>query len=250
MENSWDLEWIRKYVLPIAKLTKTSFEGWKHIPKKGKALFCPTHGGWLALDDLFCYSLLVDRLEENIPAFINPLFFNLPGIGDVMRKIGALPLDKLDDIEFLKSHARFYFIAPEGAAGSTKPFYEAYKLRTFKPGFIRLAIKLRATILPIASIGNEDLFPVLFRTDKFRDIIGTSVPVPFTLFPLPLTNIRAIICDPVDCSKFDLSLADNPVFCIRLAEKIRKKQQKRVNYYAKKQPLFRLNKLIREFVKI
>ena len=247
MENQWDLEWVKRFLLPLAKLTGSKIEGLEYIPRRGRALFCPNHGGWFPADDILAYAQLIDHLGENIPAFVHPFLFKIPVFNTIMRKIGAISIEKVKDIDFLKSHARFYFIAPEGADGSTKPFYDAYHLRPFRPGFVRLAIKLRAKILPIISLGNEDVFPVLFKTESLKPFIGSCMGVPASVIPLPIARIHSIIQKPVDMSRCDPSLANDDDFCNEVAEKVRFDLQKRIDQYATHQPLYKLGHFLKRF---
>jgi len=88
----------------------------------------------------------------------------------------------------------------------------------------------------------------LFGLKSFKDFIGTSIPIPFTFFPLPITRLRAKMYPPIDLSVYDPKLANDTRFCARMSEKVQQQHQERVYNDAKDQPLFKLNRFISSFM--
>ena len=90
---------------------------------------------------------------------------------------------------------------PEGQKGSLKPFRERYRLQRFaRGGFVPLAARLRAAIVPVAIVGAEETYPVLFEPRALRRLLGVPVPITPT-FPLlgPLGHHPAAesVADPL-----------------------------------------------------
>jgi 1-acyl-sn-glycerol-3-phosphate acyltransferase len=222
-------------------------EGIENVPKEGHVIFYSNHGGWIAADGPLLYSIFLKTLEENVTAFANPFLFKIPGLKWVLEGMNAFPVDKIDDIELLKKHSRLYFVAPEGADGTTKPFTESYQLRPFRTGFIKLGLRLRAKVMPVTIIGNEELFPVMMRLEKAKKFVGTPWPIPFSIFPIPISKIDCKIYPAIDFGKYDADLAEDPRFCNQMAERLKRDLQKRLDEHAKRQPLFLVNKLVRRF---
>ncbi len=190
LDHRAEMEYGNKYIFPLAQLFGFSFEGIENVPKKGYVIFYNNHGGWGAFDWIFLWTIIYNQLNEYLTGFINPILLKIPAIGPLLKTCGAVPIDKITDLKFLKKYARIYTIAPEGPEGTTKTFTESYRLYPFRPGFIKLGLKMRAHLVPMTMIGNEDVFPVMYRTNIIKKLIGTSLPIPFTLLPLPISRIR------------------------------------------------------------
>ncbi len=152
MDHSAEREWAEKYIYPFANRIGLTLEGAENMPKKGYVILFPNHGGWFAFDWITIYSVIAHEIEEYLAGFINPILFKIPGLGFVLQKCGALTTEQFQDMDLVKRYSRIYTIASEGAEGTTKPFTEGYRLRPFRPGFIKLALKLRAKLVPLSVV--------------------------------------------------------------------------------------------------
>ena len=53
-------------------------------------------------------------------------------------------------------------VFPEGAKGAGKPFSERYRLQRFgRGGFVEIALRTGAPIVPVAVVGSEEIYPKL-----------------------------------------------------------------------------------------
>ena len=53
---------------------------------------------------------------------------------------------------------------PEGAKGTGKPFSERYRLQRFgRGGYMELALRTGAPIVPVAVVGSEEMYPKIPR---------------------------------------------------------------------------------------
>jgi hypothetical protein len=118
---------------------------------------------------------------------------------------------------------------PEGAQGSQKLFRDRYRLQRFgRGGYVKLALKLSAPILPTAIIGGEEVNPLLGRLSLFRRGEGADY-LPITPPSLaraagPLAapvKWRVIVGEPVDLSAYGPDAADDALLVHRLNEQIR-----------------------------
>ena len=56
-------------------------------------------------------------------------------------------------------------VFPEGVKGTGKPFSERYRLQRFgRGGFVELALRTGAPIVPVAVVGSEEIYPMLGRS--------------------------------------------------------------------------------------
>lgn len=71
-----------------------------------------------------------------------------------------------------------------------KLYRDRYQLVRFGTGFMRLAMKMKAPIVPFAFIGGEEAFPILFRITTIARMVGApDLPVApqLVLAPLPVS---------------------------------------------------------------
>jgi 1-acyl-sn-glycerol-3-phosphate acyltransferase len=98
---------------------------------------------------------------------------------------------------------------PEGVSGLSKLYSERYVLQPFSTGFVRLALRFNAPIVPVAVVGAEEIYPLMGRSTLLGKLIGAPYfPVtpffpflgPLGMLPLPTKwTIRfgkPIVLDP------------------------------------------------------
>ena len=152
-----------------------------------------------------------------------------PFLGTFMNRVGAVRACP-ENAERLLSQDRLVAAFPEGAQGSQKLFRDRYRLQRFgRGGYVKLALKLNAPILPTAIIGGEEVNPLLGRLSLFRRGEGADyLPItptfpwlgPLGLLPAPV-KWRVIVGEPVDLSAYGPDAADDALLVHRLNEQIR-----------------------------
>lgn len=69
--------------------------------------------------------------------------------------------------------------------GPAKPFRDRYRIQGWRVRFAELAIRYRATIVPVAIIGAEESWPLLTKLGVH--VFGAPyVPIPMSPLPLPV----------------------------------------------------------------
>ena len=64
-------------------------------------------------------------------------------------------------------------VFPEGVKGTGKPFAERYRLQRFgRGGFVELALRTGAPIVPVAVVGSEEIYPKLGEVPLLARLIG------------------------------------------------------------------------------
>ena len=64
-------------------------------------------------------------------------------------------------------------VFPEGAKGTGKPFSDRYRLQRFgRGGFVELALRTGAPIVPVAVVGSEEIYPKLGDVPPLARLIG------------------------------------------------------------------------------
>jgi 1-acyl-sn-glycerol-3-phosphate acyltransferase len=110
----------------------------------------------------------------------------LPVLGTAARRIGAVD-GRRDTCTDLLHAGGVVLTFPEGVEALRRPFRERYQLRSFRHGFMHVALATGAPIVPVAVIGAEEEAPILGNPRWLARLLGTPVaPLSPTLFvPLP-----------------------------------------------------------------
>jgi 1-acyl-sn-glycerol-3-phosphate acyltransferase len=213
---------------------RLDLEGAGRVPESGRALLVCNRSGSVPWDGL----MLRTALRMARPA-LQPLrwlsedsVIHYPFLGTFMNRLGAVRACP-ENAERMLSQDRLVAVFPEGAQGSQKLFKDRYRLQRFgRGGYVRLALKLGAPILPTAIIGAEEVNPLLARLSLFgrdpRGEGGDFLPItptfpwlgPLGLLPAPV-KWRVIVGEPVDLSAYGPDAAEDALLVHRLNEQIR-----------------------------
>jgi 1-acyl-sn-glycerol-3-phosphate acyltransferase len=162
---------------------RVSVEGAEHIPQGG-ALLVANHAGALPIDGPVLNEVL-RRTRPDLPGprwLVEDQVFYAPLLGTLLNRLGAVRASP-ENATRLLSEGRAVCVFPEGIQGIGKPFRERYRLKRFgRGGFVKLALRTGAPILPVAVVGGEESLPLLAK-----------LPAGFLGMPyLPLTPLGPI----------------------------------------------------------
>jgi 1-acyl-sn-glycerol-3-phosphate acyltransferase len=113
-----------------------------------------------------------------------------------------------------------------------KLYRNRYRLQRFgRGGFVKLALRARVPIIPIAILGAEEANPVLARLDLPRSLGVPFLPItptfpwlgPLGLWPLP-TRLFLEVGAPISFDRSPRDAEDRPLVA-RLAEEVRAQVQ-------------------------
>ena len=161
--------------------------GLEHIPARGRAMLVGNHSGGIALDAAMviasCFlELDPPRLAQGMAEkFIN----RFPFASTWTARCGQLTGLPQHAQRLLESD-RLLMVFPEGARGTAKLWKERNSLVEFGTGFLRLALRTKAPIVPFAFLGGGDAIPTVSNLYKLGRMIGVPyLPVTPWLLPLP-----------------------------------------------------------------
>jgi 1-acyl-sn-glycerol-3-phosphate acyltransferase len=162
---------------------RVSVEGAEHIPAGG-ALLVANHAGALPIDGPVLNEVL-RRTRPDLPGprwLVEDQVFYAPLLGTLLNRLGAVRASP-ENATRLLAEGRPVCVCPEGIQGIGKPFRERYRLKRFgRGGFVKLALRTGAPILPVAIVGAEESLPLLAK-----------LPAGFLGMPyLPLTPLGPI----------------------------------------------------------
>ncbi|MCP3138003.1 lysophospholipid acyltransferase family protein [Pyxidicoccus xibeiensis] len=164
---------------------RVAVQGVDHVPR-GAAILVANHSGALPYDGLVM-SLVISRERPDLREarwLVEDQVFHAPVLGTLFNRLGAVRACPENALRLLDEQ-RPLVVFPEGYQALSKPFAERYKLKRFgRGGFVKLALRTGAPIVPVAIVGAEETSPLLGRLPA--SFLGLPF-VPLTpLGPLPL----------------------------------------------------------------
>lgn len=212
-----------KLMLFLEKYFRLQVEGIEHIPQRGAFILAANHSGFSGLDAMIIAHIVRKQTRRQVRVLTHRLWF--------MTKVTAVPAERLGFTEAnmrnglkILEKKQPILIFPEGELGNFKPSTKAYDLQEFKTGFVRLALKSSAPIIPILVIGAEESHINLSQLKLSQYFKGLVLPIPLNLVPLP-AKWRIQFLPPVHLP-FESDKADDREITTELAEEIRSSMQK------------------------
>ncbi len=167
--------------------------GVENIPKSGPVIVACSHS--LATYDISLLMTAVYQKLHRFPrALIDRAFYKVPGLGELMERLGCI-VGSQENAQSLLSNGELIYLAPGGMEESLRPSKERYRVMwTKRKGFARLAIETGTPVVLAACPKADDIFTVYenhatnwiyrhFRLPFFiaRGIGPTAVPKPVKL---------------------------------------------------------------------
>jgi 1-acyl-sn-glycerol-3-phosphate acyltransferase len=209
-----DALWEERLVPLVQGLVRAGYfsftvEGAQHVPRDGRAVYAQNHAGWFPLDAFFVGL----GVRQAVGPCRTPFFATaeaalaIPVLGTFLRRVGAVPASWFRRPERLPPRIGSCAFFPEGVDGNTKPFWQAYRMRPWKRGFVRVAAALDVPIVPVAVLGGEECLPVAWTVRLLEPLVGSAFGLPLALVPLP-ARWRVVFHPPVRVGADRRLLAD------------------------------------------
>jgi len=223
-------EWLFEFL--YSRWFRVQATGLDNIPDKGRALLVANHAGSLPYDS----AMVMHAVRRDHPArrdvrpLVEDTVFHLPFLGPIMNRIGGVRADP-ENAERLLMKDELVAVFPEGEKGMGKLWKDRYRLQRFgRGGFVKLALRTGAPIIPVAVVGAEEAAPMLGKVTWFAKNIGIPwIPVtptfpwlgPAGLLPLP-SKWYVAFGAPIDLGKaHGAAAADDRLLVNKLADQIR-----------------------------
>jgi 1-acyl-sn-glycerol-3-phosphate acyltransferase len=162
---------------------RVEMNGVDHIPETGRVLVVSNHSGTLPFDGAMIKFGVRDLHSKHRIArvLMHDLFNSLPLLGPILAKVGAVRACQ-ENGELLLRRGHLTLVFPEGAKGTGKYFRNRYKLERFgRGGFVQLAARTSAPIVPVAVVGAEEIYPIIENST----LVAKLLNVPY--FPITPT---------------------------------------------------------------
>jgi 1-acyl-sn-glycerol-3-phosphate acyltransferase len=205
--------------------------GIEHVPAVGPAVLVANHSGVLPYDG----AMIKLALRRHHPQrrecrmLMLDMFALLPFLAPALARHGEVRANP-ENAERLLRGGSLVGVFPEGVKGVGKPFRDRYRLARFgRGGFVKVALRTGAPLVPCAVVGAEEIHPMLARAD----FLGR--PLGFPYFPLtptfpwlgllgfvPLPSKWSIdFGPPLPTGSYGPEAADDPILVNRLSEQMR-----------------------------
>lgn len=227
-----DPDYIREHLPTIGQVVSryfaTEVRGLEHVPTDGPFLLVSNHSGGFLMPDVWALSsALYGAFGDDRPlyALMLDFAFAIPGFGEALRKLGAIPAS-MTNAEHALALGAGVMAYPGGDREAYRPWTERNRIEFHDhTGFVRLALRLGVPVIPAVSHGSHDSLIVVARGDRLGRALGLdrlrigvfpfTVGVPFGLAPvflpnMPLpTKILIEVLEPVDWSAHGPDDADD-----------------------------------------
>ncbi len=231
-------EWVLDFL--YSRWFRVEARGVEHVPSSGPALLIANHAGSLPYDSaMVMHAIRKDHPERrDVRPLVEDAVFHLPWLGPLVQRIGGVRACP-ENAERLIEKGEVVAVFPEGLKGMSKLWRDRYRLQRFgRGGFIKLALRTGAPIIPVAVVGSEEALPLLGRVTWFAKTVGIPyVPVtptfpwlgPLGLVPLP-SKWRIEFGAPLDLTtEYGPEAADDRLLVGRLSEQVRAQVQSMVD---------------------
>ena len=165
---------------------RVSVEGANNISEQGAALLVCNHSGALPWDGVLLKLAIAHAHTQGrrLRWLLDDFVFHTPFAGAWLNRIGAVRACP-ENAERLLERGELLAAFPEGVKGIGKTFRERHRLERFgRGGHIKLALRMQVPLIPVAIIGGEETYPLLYKVRTFSNALGMPF-IPITpLFPL------------------------------------------------------------------
>ncbi|GAB4530194.1 MAG: lysophospholipid acyltransferase family protein [Anaerolineales bacterium] len=230
-----DMEFLEA-VRPFFEFLYTTYwrvevSGLENIPAEGRALLVANHSGQLPMDGAMMGLAVYKEHPANrlVRTLYADWFPTLPFVSLAFEKLGQAMANEENGIRLLEND-ELVAVFPEGYKGVGKLFKDRYRLARFgRGGFVRMALKTQAPIIPVAVVGAEETYISLYKSTVLAKLTGFPYfPISPTwpwlgllgLIPLP-TKWYIDFGEPTPMDGYSPDAADNLVLVSQLTDQTR-----------------------------
>ena len=205
--------------------------GVDRVPAEGRCLLVANHSGTLPFDGMMLRMAVHKEhpRQRDVRWLAEDLIFHFPFLGSFTNRVGAVRACQENAERLLESGA-LVAVFPEGMKGIGKLYKDRYRLQRFgRGGFVKLCLRTRTPIVPVAILGGEETNPMLARVEYLTRAFGIPyLPVtptfpllgPVGLLPAP-TKWKLFFGQPLDLQGYGAEAADDEILVGRLTEEVR-----------------------------
>jgi 1-acyl-sn-glycerol-3-phosphate acyltransferase len=228
---------------------RVDITGLENIPDQGRALLISNHSGQFPFDGFMIGLGILNYhpAQRFVRALYAKWFSSLPYLSILLTRLGQVLANEENALRLLEQE-QLVAVFPEGYRGISKLSKERYRLSRFgRGGYVRIAIRSGAPIIPIAVVGAEETYITLVDGAWGEKLFGYPVPPitttwpwlgPLGLLPLP-TKWTIDIGEPISVENFQPNQAGDQFLISQINDQVRNTiQQMLYRRLAKRQNIF------------
>lgn len=221
------------------KYWRVSMEGLDNIPQDGRTLLVSNHSGQLPFDGAMLGTGILQHHSSArfMRALYASWFPTLPFVSDILTKAGQVMANDENALRLLEQD-QLVAVFPEGYKGVGKLYKDRYHLARFgRGGFVRVALKTKAPLIPVAVVGAEETYISLHKSQTLAKLVGfpyfpisPTFPAlgPLGLIPLP-TKWYIDIGEPIPTDHYPEGSDSNLMLVSHLTDQVRDTVQNMIN---------------------
>jgi 1-acyl-sn-glycerol-3-phosphate acyltransferase len=210
---------------------RVQISGVENIPDEGRALLVVNHSGQLPWDGSMVGLAVYDEHPAHrlVRTLYATWFPTLPFFSALFTKLGQALATEENGIRLLEQD-ELVAVFPEGYKGVGKLFKERYRLARFgRGGFIRMALKTGAPMIPVSVVGAEESYISLTKAPTLAKLVHFPYfPISPTwpwlgllgFVPLP-TKWYIDFGEPILVDDYDPEAINNLVLVSQLTDQVR-----------------------------
>lgn len=172
----------------VAQRFSIEVEGLEHVPR-GRALFVANHAfGW---DVIVPMAAIAQRLQRHVWVLGEKAWWKVPFLRRFAARVGVVDGTQ-ENADRLLQADELVLVLPGGLREAVKPQELRYQLLWgHRYGFVRAALRNQAPIVPLASIGTDEIFDFVGNpyARGFRWLGRSKVPIPLPSRILPIPHL-------------------------------------------------------------
>ncbi len=220
------------------KYWRVQVSGLENIPDEGRALMVVNHSGQLPWDgSMVGLAIYNEHPAHRLVRTLYATWFpTLPFFSALFTKLGQALATEENGIRLLEQD-QLVAVFPEGYKGVGKLFKERYRLARFgRGGFVRMALKTNAPMIPVSVVGAEETYISLYKSPTMAKLIGFPYfPISPTFpwlgllgfVPLP-TKWYIDYGEPIHVNDFGPGAANNQLLVSQLTDQVRNEVQEMI----------------------
>ena len=230
-----DTQAAQRLASSIESYTQVQTVDWDSIPKDGSGILVANHSGVWAFDAMVFQSKLMSA-ERKAKIMLHKFWFQNKVTASVADSLNCITQSFRRALQVLKNKD-LLLLFPEEERGNFKSSRQMYRLQSFNPYFVSLAILTQSPIIPFCILGGEEAHINLGKLNFARRLFNIDIPLPLNLAPLPI-KWKIIALDPISLKHYSKKDAHNPEIIQKEAADIKNKIQLRIDEERKSRKKF------------
>ncbi len=152
---------------------RAEWDGLEHVPREGGALLVANHAAAIPSDAPVIMHGIETELLRPVYGLAENMLRALPVIGTMWSRVGGVAAHPENAYRLLHDDRQLVLVFPEGTKGTGKLYRDRYRLHRFgRGGFVEIAMRSGAPVVPIAVVGAEESMPIVWKSPRLAKLLN------------------------------------------------------------------------------